>query len=94
MGGSSTPAGQWRHTTSNKAEGNDQDIDRLTVSRKDIDMQTADMTGTLGFGTLIVVLIIALLLLWRFLRKPENRHPMKGERERNIHEIRDEADGP
>lgn len=55
-------------------------------------MNTPQMTGSLGFGTLIIVLIIALVLLIRFMRKPQNRHPMKGERERNIDEIRKDAD--
>lgn len=54
-------------------------------------MGTADMTGLLGFGTLAVGLIIAIILLLRFLRKPQNRHTMAGERERNIGEIREEA---
>lgn len=54
-------------------------------------MDTADMTGTLGFGTLIVGLIIAIIIYARFMRKPENRHPMDGKRERNIEEIREEA---
>ena len=38
------------------------------------------------------VIAIAAFVLARFLRKPGNRHPMDGERERNIDEIRD--DGP
>lgn len=54
-------------------------------------MDTADMTGALGFGTLIVVLLIAIVIWARFMRKPENRHPMEGKRERNIEEIREEA---
>jgi membrane protein implicated in regulation of membrane protease activity len=54
-------------------------------------MGTADMTGWLGFGTLAIALIIAIVLWLRFMRKPENRHPMDGERERNIGQIRDEA---
>jgi hypothetical protein len=55
-------------------------------------MNTEEMTSWLGFGTLIVALIIALILLLRFMRKPENRHPMRGERERNIEEIREGAE--
>lgn len=54
-------------------------------------MDTADMTGWLGFGTLGVALLIAIVLWIRFMRVPQNRHPMDGERERNIHEIRAEA---
>lgn len=45
----------------------------------------------LMFGTLIVVVIVGVVLLLRHLRKPENRHPMAGERERNIDEIRREG---
>lgn len=46
----------------------------------------------LMFGTLAAVVIIGVILLLRFLRKPGNRHPMDGQRERNIDEIR--RDGP
>jgi cbb3-type cytochrome oxidase subunit 3 len=54
-------------------------------------MSGQEMVSSLGFGTLIIVLIIALVLYLNFMRKPRNRHPMDGERERNIGEIRDEA---
>lgn len=54
-------------------------------------MDTASMTGMLGFGTLIIGLIIAIVMWMRFMRKPENHHPMEGQRERNIGEIREEA---
>jgi hypothetical protein len=54
-------------------------------------MNTADMTGLLGFGTLIIGLIIAIIIWARFMRDPKNRHPMKGEREGNLGEIREEA---
>ena len=52
-------------------------------------MGTADMTGTLGFGTLIVALLIAIVLLLRFMRKPQNRHPLDGKQERNIGQVLD-----
>ncbi len=55
-------------------------------------MNTPELTSALGFGTLVIALIIAVLLLLRFLRKPENRHPMDGEPERNIQQIRDDAE--
>ena len=55
-------------------------------------MNTPEMTSALGFGTLIIALLIAVVLLLRFLRKPENRHPMDGQRERNIEQIRDDAE--
>ena len=54
-------------------------------------MDTADMTGMLGFGTLIVGLIIAVIIWARFMRDPKNRHPMENERERNLGEIREGA---
>jgi len=53
-------------------------------------MEYGEMITWLGLGTLIAALIIALLLFVRFLRKPKNRHPMRGERERNLDEIREE----
>ena len=40
------------------------------------------------FGTLGVVLLIGIVLILRFYRKRENRHPMAGQRERNTDEIR------
>ena len=55
-------------------------------------MNTPELTSALGFGTLVIALIIAMFLLLRFLRKPENRHPMDGEPERNIQQIRDDAE--
>jgi hypothetical protein len=57
-------------------------------------MDTVDMTGLLGFGTLAVGLVIAIIIWLRFMRKPQNRHPMKGQRDRNIGEIRRESDRP
>ena len=55
-------------------------------------MNTPEMTSLLGFGTLILALIIAVVILLRFLRKPENRHPMEGQSERNIQQIREDAE--
>ncbi len=55
-------------------------------------MQNSHPISLLMFGTLAVVIVIAAILLTRFMRKPENRHPMDGEREPNIDEIR--RDGP
>ena len=52
-------------------------------------MNTSDMTGLLGFGTLIIALIIAVILLLRFMGKPKNRHPLEGKRDRNIAEVLD-----
>ncbi len=57
-------------------------------------MDRTDLTGTLAFGTIGVVLIIAAVLLIRFLRKPGNRHPMAGKQERNIEEIKAAAGEP
>lgn len=55
-------------------------------------MNTPALTSALGFGTLILALIIAVVVLLRFLRKPENRHPMDGQPERNIQQIREDAE--
>ncbi len=55
-------------------------------------MNTTEMTSALGFGTLIIALLIAVVLWMRFMRKPENRHPMRGQEERNIEEIREDAE--
>ena len=52
-------------------------------------MNTPEMTSALGFGTLILASIIALAILLRFLRTPETRHPMDGQPERNIQQIRE-----
>lgn len=57
-------------------------------------MNSSDLTATLMFGTLGIVLLIAIVLLLRFLRRPANRHPMAGQRERNIGEVLDEAHRP
>lgn len=46
---------------------------------------------TLMIFTLIAALGIGIFLYLRHMRKPENRHPMQGQRERNIEEIREEA---
>ena len=46
---------------------------------------------TLMIFTLVAAALVGVFLYVRFMRKPENRHPMDGERERNIDEIRDEA---
>lgn len=45
----------------------------------------------LMFMTLGVVIIVAIVLFARFMRKPQNHHPMRGQRERNIEEIREEG---
>lgn len=55
-------------------------------------MQSAQPISMLMFGTLVIGLLIIGILLARFLSKRRNRHPMAGERERNIDEIR--RDGP
>lgn len=52
----------------------------------------ASPISLLMFGTLVAVVIVGLVLFLRHWRKPENRHPMEGKRERNIDEIR--RDGP
>ena len=55
-------------------------------------MNAGHPVSLLMFGTFAVVVVIAVFLLVRHLRKPGNRHPMEGVRERNIEEIR--RDGP
>lgn len=50
-------------------------------------MQDSHPVSVLMFGTLIVVIVLAIALLLHFMRKRGNRHPMAGERERNIDEI-------
>ena len=57
-------------------------------------MQTDGPVSLLMFGTIGIALILAIFLLMRHLRKPQNRHPMEGERERNIDEIHDEGPAP
>ena len=50
-----------------------------------------DLVSSLAFVTFALVVIGAIVLLMRFLRKPGNAHPMAGQRERNIDEIREES---
>jgi len=52
-------------------------------------MPTEQPISLLMFGTLIAVVIIAAIVLGRFMSKPRNQHPMDGKRERNIDEIRE-----
>lgn len=54
-------------------------------------MARIDPVAWLMFGTLGIVVLIAIILLLRFLRKPQNRHPMKGQPERNYDEMRRDA---
>ena len=46
---------------------------------------------TLMIFTLIAALAVAIFLYVKFMRKPENRHPMDGQRERTVDEMQDEA---
>ena len=50
-----------------------------------------DLVSSLALVTFALVVIGAIVLLMRFLRKPGNEHPMAGQRERNIDEIREES---
>jgi hypothetical protein len=52
-------------------------------------MSQDELVPSLMLFTLIAVAIIAVILLLRFMRKPQNRHPLEGERERNIGEVLD-----
>lgn len=47
--------------------------------------------SVLMIGTLLIVLVIGIVLWTKFMAKPQNRHPMDGQRERNIDEIRRDA---
>ncbi len=57
-------------------------------------MDRIDLTGSLAFVTIGIVLVALAIILIRFMRKPENRHPMEGKHERNIGEIRTDAGVP
>lgn len=50
------------------------------------------MTSPIGFGTLIIGLIVAIVLLLRLLRMAENRDPTDDQRERKIEEMSDETE--
>lgn len=50
-------------------------------------MDTNDTVGSLMFFTLIAVALIAVVMLVVFLQRRSNRHPMKGQPERNSAEI-------
>ena len=52
-------------------------------------MNAGHPVSMLMFGTLAIVLVLAIVVLLRFLRRKENRHPMSDVRERNIDEIRE-----
>ena len=54
-------------------------------------MTRTDLIPALAFGTIGIVLLIAVFLLVRFMRKPANRNSMDGEPERNIAQIREES---
>lgn len=55
-------------------------------------MAQGEPISALMFGTLIIGALIALFLLLHFLRKPQNRHPMAGEPDRNIGEALDHVE--
>lgn len=55
-------------------------------------MNTTELTGSLAFGTIGIVLLVAVVLLAAFLRKRRNRHPMEGKRHRSSGEIEDDAE--
>ena len=51
-------------------------------------MNTGDYLASNNLFILIAVLAIAVIALLRFLRKPQNRHPMEGEHGRELDERR------
>ncbi len=57
-------------------------------------MQAGHPISLLMFGSLLIALVLAIVLLAAFLRKRRNRHPMAGQRERNIDEIRRDGGKP
>lgn len=60
----------------------------------EVSMQGDGEVSLLMFGTIGAVLLVAIILMLKFLRKPKNQHPMDGQRERNIDEIRHDAGDP
>jgi hypothetical protein len=50
-----------------------------------------DMVGTLAFATIGIVLVIAAIVLIRFLAKPRNRHPLPDDATRNHAEMERDA---
>ena len=57
-------------------------------------MQSDTPVSLLMYGTIGIVLILAIFMLLRFLRKPQNRHPMDGQPERSVDQIRREGPRP
>lgn len=47
-------------------------------------MQNIDFLSALSLFTIAAVVILAVVLLARFLRKPGNRHPLAGEKGHRI----------
>lgn len=47
-------------------------------------MNASNLIPALGLTTLIVVLAAAVVTYLRFMRKPQNRHPLEGKHEHNI----------
>jgi hypothetical protein len=64
---------------------------RTAPHAKAMPMSTDELIPSLMLFTLFAGLIIALVLLLRFLRKPQNRHPMAGKEERNYEQMREDA---
>lgn len=57
-------------------------------------MNAGHPLSLLIYMTFAAAAAIAIILLVWFLRKSGNRHPMAGERERNIDQIREEGSEP
>jgi len=55
-------------------------------------MNASDLIPALGLTTLIIVLAAAVVAYLRFMRKPQNRHPLEGKHEDNIAARLDEAE--
>jgi uncharacterized membrane protein YidH (DUF202 family) len=57
-----------------------------------MESSAANPVWMLAWVTLGIALLVAVVMLIRFRSKGNNAHPMQGQRERNIDEIRDAAE--
>jgi len=54
-------------------------------------MNASELIPALALATLVIVLAAAVVAYLRFMRKPQNRHPLAGKHEDNIAERIDAA---
>jgi len=55
-------------------------------------MNASELIPALALATLVIVLTAAVVAYLRFMRKPQNRHPLAGKHEDNIAARLDEAE--